>query len=304
MTICPYVFQVSFFHFSHDIIPNILNHQCGAAIFELCPKSALFKLPALANQEVQTWMKTTFWTELSALQAAAGSSVYLAWIQNEALWQALEENWCLQQDQKLQMEKLIQMLQQQTVVLSPTQGFSTWTYAQWGKAFRVSPSTWSVHKWSISASLEQCNSSMLLPSTVICWSNVLPHLDNTGVYEANDSTLWAFTMHSHHSPHSVTSWSSSATCCCFHTARYVICNIRHSDSKGSRSLVGHQSSGRNPFIGTRYLHLSTGQNCFWNVGSLWNPWTSMTLKGYGSTHLENGSVMQLMFRQESSCHST
>ncbi|KAF8221946.1 hypothetical protein L208DRAFT_1382060 [Tricholoma matsutake] len=106
-----------------------LQSVCGAAIFELCPKSALFKLPALANQEVQTWMKTTFWTELSALQAAAGSSVYLAWIQNEALWQALEENWCLQQDQKLQMEKLIQMLQQQTVsqvdlVLPPAAAFT------------------------------------------------------------------------------------------------------------------------------------------------------------------------------------
>ena len=146
MTTCPYVFQVSFFHFSHDIIPNILNHQCGAAIFQLCPKSALFKLPALANREVQTWMKTMFWTELSALQAAAGSSVDLAWIQNEALRQALEENRCLLQDQKIQMQKLIQMLQRRTVVLSPTQGFLTRTYTQQGKAFRVSPFTWPVHK--------------------------------------------------------------------------------------------------------------------------------------------------------------
>lgn len=46
----------------------------------------------IANREVQMWMKTTFRTELSVLQAAAGSSVDLARIQNEALRQALEEN--------------------------------------------------------------------------------------------------------------------------------------------------------------------------------------------------------------------
>lgn len=42
------------------------------------------------------------------------------------------------------------------------------------------------------AGLEQCDSSALLPSAVIHELAALPHLDDTGVYEANDSTLRAF----------------------------------------------------------------------------------------------------------------
>ncbi|KAJ7449320.1 hypothetical protein B0H11DRAFT_2332305 [Mycena galericulata] len=33
--------------------------QCGAAIFQKCPKSALFRLPAFKDVDVQNWMKTT-----------------------------------------------------------------------------------------------------------------------------------------------------------------------------------------------------------------------------------------------------
>jgi hypothetical protein len=78
-------------------------------------------------------MKTTFRTELVALQAAAGSSVDLARLQNEVLQRALEENRYLLQDQKVQIEKLMQMIQRRTAVLSPTQGFSMQTYSHRGK---------------------------------------------------------------------------------------------------------------------------------------------------------------------------
>lgn len=85
MRMSPYIFQVC-------LIPSHLNveradtlNQCGAAIYQLCPNSALFKLPALANKDIQTWMRTTFQTELVALQAAAGCSVDLAQLQNEIL---------------------------------------------------------------------------------------------------------------------------------------------------------------------------------------------------------------------------
>ena len=70
-------------------------------IYELCPELALFKPPALAHKDVQTWMKTTFQTELVALQVAAGSSIDLA----------LEETRSLLQDHKVQMEKKMQMIQ-------------------------------------------------------------------------------------------------------------------------------------------------------------------------------------------------
>ena len=74
-------------------------------------------------------MKTTFRTELAALRAAAGSSMDLAWLQNDTLQRALAENRSLLQDHKVQMEKLMQMMQRCTAVLSPTQGFSTQTYS-------------------------------------------------------------------------------------------------------------------------------------------------------------------------------
>ena len=60
---------------------------------QLCPESAPFKLPAFANGDVQTWMKTTFRTELVALRAAAGSPVDLARLQSEVLQRAPGENW-------------------------------------------------------------------------------------------------------------------------------------------------------------------------------------------------------------------
>lgn len=75
-------------------------------------------------------MKTTFQTELAALRVAAGSSIDLARLQNEILRRALEETRSLLQDHKVQMEKMMQMIQRRTAVLSPTQGFSTQTYSQ------------------------------------------------------------------------------------------------------------------------------------------------------------------------------
>ena len=74
-------------------------------------------------------MKMMFQLELVALQAAASSSVDLAWLQNEILQQVLEETWSLLQDQKVQIEKLMLMFQWCIVALSSTQGFSTATYS-------------------------------------------------------------------------------------------------------------------------------------------------------------------------------
>ena len=107
--------------------------QCGAAIFQLCPKSSLFRLPALVNPDVKTWMATTFQMELTALQAASGSSVNLARLQNTILQQALEETRSLLSSQRLQMEEMMQMLQRRTAVFSPTQGFSVGTHLSRGE---------------------------------------------------------------------------------------------------------------------------------------------------------------------------
>ena len=95
---------------------------------QLCPESAPFKLPAFANGDVQTWMKTTFRTELVALRAAAGSPVDLARLQSEVLQRAPGENWSLLRDQ-VKVEKLMQLMQQRTAVLLPAQEFSMQTHS-------------------------------------------------------------------------------------------------------------------------------------------------------------------------------
>jgi hypothetical protein len=77
MALCPYLFCVSLSKtpFGASTYEDYL--QCGAALFQKAPMSVLFKLPALANANVQNWMKNTFPSELPALQAAAGNPVDL-----------------------------------------------------------------------------------------------------------------------------------------------------------------------------------------------------------------------------------
>lgn len=102
--------------------------QCGAAIYQKCPKSAIFRLPALANADVIGWMKTTFPTQLCLLQAKAGSPVDLARIQNDSLRHALEEVRNIMTSQLIELAKLRTTVERRTAVLSPAQGFSASTY--------------------------------------------------------------------------------------------------------------------------------------------------------------------------------
>jgi hypothetical protein len=55
-------------------------------------------------------MVTTFQTELAALQAAAGSSIDLAYLQNMILQNVLKKTQSLLYSQKMQMEALMQIL--------------------------------------------------------------------------------------------------------------------------------------------------------------------------------------------------
>ncbi|KAJ3752586.1 hypothetical protein EV360DRAFT_75228, partial [Lentinula raphanica] len=72
-----------------DLRPYLF--QCGAAIYQHVPDSNIFKLPAFMDSNVMNWMKTEFPTQLSLIQAKAGSPVDLQRIQNESLRLALEE---------------------------------------------------------------------------------------------------------------------------------------------------------------------------------------------------------------------
>lgn len=110
-----------------------LCRQCGAAIFQLCPKSALFKLPAFAAADVQNWMATTFRTDITLLRAKEGSPLDLERIQNYTLRLALEELRTLVVTQTSLIIKLNQTIERRTAVLSPTQGFSQEMYCKRSK---------------------------------------------------------------------------------------------------------------------------------------------------------------------------
>ena len=107
--------------------------QCGAALYEHQPNSALFRLPALANADVRNWMSSTFRTELTLLCAKEGSPVDLQRLENELLQQSLESLCSLAAQQASEIKALRVMFEHPTSVLSPTQGFSVDAYHQSSK---------------------------------------------------------------------------------------------------------------------------------------------------------------------------
>jgi hypothetical protein len=111
---------------------NALKKQCGAAIFSLLPNSALFRLPALAHEDVQNWMRTTFRTELSILQANVGSPVDLQRIQNESLRLAIEEIRAVNSSLNGKVHELLQLVERRTSVLSPAKAYSHSDYQKSG----------------------------------------------------------------------------------------------------------------------------------------------------------------------------
>ncbi|KAJ7202449.1 hypothetical protein C8J57DRAFT_1622921 [Mycena rebaudengoi] len=154
--------------------------QCGAALMQKCPDSAIFGLPALANADVRNWMKTEFPTQLSLLQANAGSPVDLTRIQNESLRTEMEELRCISNAQALELKKLRELFERRTAVLSPAKGFSASNY----------------HRNAA------VSSSSLPPPPM---SPLILHLDEnsveTGTYQTeDDSTMRAFVNPSPRTP--------------------------------------------------------------------------------------------------------
>lgn len=149
---------------------------CGAALYEHQPTSALFRLPALANTDVQNWMSSTFRTELTLLRAKEGSPVDLQQLENELLQQSLEVIRSLAAQQASEIKALRVIFERRTSVLSPTQGFSVDSYHQ----------------------SRQRLSSPALPPTHSDAVNVIPQA--AAIYSTPDSTLRAHVNGSPKSP--------------------------------------------------------------------------------------------------------
>ncbi|KAF9065976.1 hypothetical protein BDP27DRAFT_1297792 [Rhodocollybia butyracea] len=148
--------------------------QCAAAIFQVCPKSSVFRLPALANSDVQNWMRSTFPTDLSLLKANAGNPLDLERLQNDILQRELSAMNATLQSQSAQISRLLQIVERRTEIFSPAKGYSIAKYHQ---SATTAGSTHSM--------------SDLLPAVEIgSVSCAVNH--NSSVYEAKDETLRAF----------------------------------------------------------------------------------------------------------------
>ncbi|KAF9072256.1 hypothetical protein BDP27DRAFT_424984 [Rhodocollybia butyracea] len=181
-----------------DLRPYLF--QCGASIFQQCPESALFKLPALANNNVRNWMKTTFLSELSVLRASAGSPIDLQRIQNESLRQAIEEMQVLLTSTHTEIRKLSAQVDHRTQLLSPQKSsFPSRTVIPSKQlSFPASSSSFPLTpipvNWVLLPAANIVSTS--LPLTKLALVNAENDLEETalaaGVYQADDTTFRAY----------------------------------------------------------------------------------------------------------------
>ncbi|KAJ7237509.1 hypothetical protein C8J57DRAFT_1247075 [Mycena rebaudengoi] len=104
--------------------------QCAAAIYQVQPKSALFKLLALQNPDVRNWMSSVFPVDLKRLKDSEKEPLDLARIQNEALCLSLEEVRVQLVQQTRILERMEQKFERRTAVFSPAKGYSNEAYAR------------------------------------------------------------------------------------------------------------------------------------------------------------------------------
>ncbi|KAJ7258192.1 hypothetical protein C8J57DRAFT_1234366 [Mycena rebaudengoi] len=102
--------------------------QCATAIYQVQPKSALFKLLALQNPDVRNWMFKVF-PDLKRLKDSEKEPLDLARIQNEALRLSLEEVRVQIVQQTRILERMEQKLERRTAVFSPAKGYSNEAYS-------------------------------------------------------------------------------------------------------------------------------------------------------------------------------
>ncbi|KAJ7234260.1 hypothetical protein C8J57DRAFT_1531801 [Mycena rebaudengoi] len=113
--------------------------KCAAAIYQVQPKSALFKLPVLQNPDVRKWMSEVFPVDLKQLQDSEKEPLDLARIQNEALRLSLEEVRVQLVQQTRILERMEQKLERRTALFSPAKGYSNDVYARSGAVNPVWP---------------------------------------------------------------------------------------------------------------------------------------------------------------------
>ncbi|KAF4621816.1 hypothetical protein D9613_012164 [Agrocybe pediades] len=162
--------------------------QCGAAIFQECPESNIFRLPALANRDVQNWMKTEYPTQLMLLNASRGSEIDLARLQDGAMKQILSSvvnpqtaSRSEMQADRTEMQSFMQMVSRRLSVLSP----SKYSHDVYHRTFERT-SNFSAPQINVS----QSRAPQIEPSTPP--RRPLPAVDDTAVYATPSGALRAF----------------------------------------------------------------------------------------------------------------
>ncbi|KAJ7262072.1 hypothetical protein C8J57DRAFT_1232197 [Mycena rebaudengoi] len=116
------------------------------AIYQVQPKSALFKLPALQNPDVRSWMSSVFPVDLKRLKDSEKDSekepLDLARIQNEALRLSLEEVRVQLVQQTRILERMEQKFERRTAVFSPAKGYSNEAYMTIHSLFTPMHKSW------------------------------------------------------------------------------------------------------------------------------------------------------------------
>ncbi|KAJ3776228.1 hypothetical protein FB446DRAFT_683067 [Lentinula raphanica] len=171
----------NFWNLVMDLRPYVF--QCGAAIYQHVPDSNIFKLPAFMDNDVTNWMKTQFPTQLSLIQAKAGSPVDLQRIQNESLRLALEEVRVIMTGMRIEMQKLSAQLDRRTQLLSP-HAYKPVTKSQTFISYRLPPDSSS----ALLPAADITPATSHIPTTITGEHNT----DDTGMYQLEDESYRAF----------------------------------------------------------------------------------------------------------------
>jgi hypothetical protein len=72
-------------HLFSGSMNSLILLESGAAIFQICPESPIFKLPAFAGPDIRNWMRICYPQELSHLQVQIGELIALEKVQNKVM---------------------------------------------------------------------------------------------------------------------------------------------------------------------------------------------------------------------------
>ncbi|KAI1784808.1 hypothetical protein LXA43DRAFT_873014, partial [Ganoderma leucocontextum] len=96
---------------------------CAAAIYQVAPDSSVFRLPALAHDDVKQWMQSEYPSQLTALEAKQGDPISLERLQNTMVRQSLQHLTLTVQRQADEMARLQTLVNRRTATFSPPKGF-------------------------------------------------------------------------------------------------------------------------------------------------------------------------------------